>query len=226
MKTGTIKMNRGSEYDSFHYNTGLAYYMAWNELIDNSIDAGATEISFEEGNGSMTITDDGDGIADDEKSMERVIGMYDSPSKGIINKLGEYGIGLKEATMRLGKGIRIKSKAKGYQTIAIDIPWYKLDHDHIDYNTFDNGNQLGTSITIFWDDIILPNAKSFTHYDKLIEEEKLAIYKPNGELYIPQAKPEIKDSKKWPNLSIKGIKFNLEIGLFFKIGLFLLLRLE
>ena len=213
MKTGRIKLHRGNEFLSFHNNTGLSYYVAWNELIDNSIDAGATEIRFECDNNSITIKDNGCGIKDTIEAMEGVIGMYNSTSKDDINKIGQYGIGLKEATMRLGEAIRIESRASGCNAIAIDIPWEKVDYENIDYSISDNGHADGTSITIYGDDVSMPSLKSFEHYDKLIEDEHIIIYKCDGELYRPQVKPLIKESKLWSNLSVKGIRFNLEIGL-------------
>lgn len=212
MKTGRIKLHRGNEFLSFHNNTGLNYYVAWNELIDNSIDARATEIRFECDNNSITIKDNGCGIQDTVEAMESVIGMYNSASKDDINKIGQYGIGLKEATMRLGEAIRIESRAKGCNAIAIDIPWEKVDYENINYSISDNGHENGTSITIYGDDISMPSIRSFEHYDKLVEDGQLTIYKCDGELYKPNAKPLIKESKTWNNLSVKGIKFNLEIG--------------
>lgn len=196
METGSVKIERGNEYYSMHNNTALYYFAAYNELIDNAIDNNATEIRFDYTEKSVTIIDNGTGIKDTKQDMERVLRMYKSSNLDNLSKIGQYGVGLKDATMRLGKAITIISKAPGCSVIQIDVPWKDIfDYENdAKFKIISNDEiKQGTSITIWFDneDTTTPPApdkRSFKYYDKLVESGKLRIIN-NGVDYIPQSEP-------------------------------------
>lgn len=88
--------------------TGYSVAQAVSELVDNSIDARESgklltvEISLDDKNGAITITDDGVGM--DETTASNSIKLAYSTKK---NKLGEFGLGLKTAATSLGKNFQI-----------------------------------------------------------------------------------------------------------------------
>ncbi len=216
---GKIVIERGNEYYSLHNNIGLEYWMAYNELIDNSIDNNATEIRFEADENSVTIIDNGDGIKDTIEDMRRVLRMYRSSNNGTNNKIGQYGLGLKEATMRLGKGIIIRSRAKDCRPIQIDVPWSTINYDDgATFTILDEDIPVGTSITIFFCETerqpYLPNKYSFKYYDKMILAGKLNIIDAAGEKWIPSIQPEFEgEILQKNNITIQGKQFDLTIGI-------------
>lgn len=212
----TVKIKRGNEFKAFH-NADMPYYTAWNELMDNSIDNGATEIRFDFDEESVTIIDNGTGIADNDQAVAEVLHFYESVSKDDITKIGNYGIGLKEATMRLGNGILIRTKAKGSSPIEIDVPWYK-GVDEVQYITIDNDIKEGCSIQIYDDTTVpKPNVNSFRFYDKLVKSGKLTIYDCDGKKYVPVIDPIFEGkTQELQNVSIAGRKCNVKIGILSK----------
>jgi hypothetical protein len=223
METGRVIIERGNEYYSMHNNLGLEYYAAYNELIDNAIDNNATEIVFETTENSVTITDNGTGIKDTMEDMQRVLRMHRSSNIGNSSKIGEYGVGLKDATMRLGKGIFIKSKAPGCRAIEIDVPWKEINYEEgAKFRLASNGgDEQGTAITIFFDEedtkkIPAPSRTSFKYYDKLIKAKKLNIT-TNDKVYEPYIDPVFEgEAKTYNNISFKGKQFDVKIGILSK----------
>lgn len=218
---------RGPEYEAFHNRSTLAIWAAWNELIDNSIDNGATDIWIENNGTSSTIRDNGAGIKNTIKDIERVLMFHSGQNKKDEKKIGCYGLGLKEATMKLGKVISVWSKAEGYGPITFNVPWYKLTNDEkiLFENGADIGIEHGTIITIFYDeeDIknnrdMAPDRKSFKYYDKIIKGRKINIW-CDDKLYSTSA-DIVFDDKSNPdilkNINYGGVKFDLKIGILSK----------
>jgi len=218
---------RGPEYEGYHNNSTLTIAAAWNELIDNAIDNGATDVWIENNGNSSTIRDNGSGIKNTTEDVERILMFHSGQNKNDEKKIGCYGLGIKEATMRLGKVVSIWSKATGYDPVVFDIPWYILTYD--EKINCEKGKEIGiehgTIITIFFDeeDIknnrrLTPDKGSFKYYDKIIRERKLNIW-DDEKLYSPSAiavfdgkvKPDILD-----NVNYGGVKFDLKIGILAK----------
>lgn len=80
------------------------------ELLDNSVDAGATEIAIRESDGDLTIVDNGSGF---EKLPEAV----DIGESNKRESIGRYGVGLKDAALRFSDETIIESRG---QRIAIN----------------------------------------------------------------------------------------------------------
>lgn len=81
------------------------------ELIDNSVDADATEITIREDEGDLIISDNGNGFDDIVRSLD--YGRSDKEGK-----IGRYGVGLKHACARYSDDTTIISN--GVKVIA---PW-------------------------------------------------------------------------------------------------------
>ena len=216
MESIKVKVTRGNEYKAFH-NSQMSFYVAWNELIDNSIDNGATKVEFTQETKSITIHDNGSGIMFDADAVDKVLGFYQSRNGNDPKKIGQYGIGLKEASMKLGKGILIMSKHEGSKAMQINVPWQK-GVDYVNAVSLDEEIKKGCSIQIFQDDtdafIQPPTKTSFMYYSRLIKTGKLSIIDINGNLYEPEIDP-LFDGK--PEI-IKGIeidsgKFDIKIGI-------------
>jgi hypothetical protein len=84
------------------------------DLIDNSIDAKALNISLEfsynEGNGSIKIIDNGNGMDGNELQTAMTIGSKDPRDRRERDELGRFGMGLKTAAFSLGKRLTVVSK--------------------------------------------------------------------------------------------------------------------
>jgi hypothetical protein len=90
------------------------------ELIDNSVDEGATTINIIENEGDLIIEDNGLGFKDIESAL--VIGKS---SKN--NKIGRYGVGLKDACLRYSDATIIESNGK-----RVEVPWKDIVNDRHD----------------------------------------------------------------------------------------------
>jgi len=82
------------------------------ELIDNSVDAGATHISIvQEEGGHLAIIDNGNGFHD--LSAAFTLGHSDKD-----DKIGRYGIGMKDSCIRYSVSTEVRSNGK-----RLLIPW-------------------------------------------------------------------------------------------------------
>jgi len=221
MESGKLKIDIGNVYDSMHNNSGLPYYSAYCELIDNSIDNGASIIQFHKKKNSIVITDNGTGIASTTQHMMNVLRMYQSTRKDLHNKIGQYGIGLKEASMRLGQSVKITSLMEGYLPIEIIIFWKTITDytEGASYRTLMENIEPGTKIEIEYDASensipTLPGLTAFRFYNKIIEAGNLKIIQVDGTEYIPETNIEYKTGPEiHENLSIGEKKIDVEIGI-------------
>lgn len=94
--------------------TGYSVSQAIAELVDNSIDASqeekalTVEINLDSGRGLVEVRDDGIGM--DENTAANSLKLAYSAK---INKLGEFGLGLKTAATSLGKKFQIITTQNG-----------------------------------------------------------------------------------------------------------------
>jgi hypothetical protein len=104
--------------------TGYSVSQAIAELVDNSIDARyedrllTVEIRFRQDDGAIEVSDDGTGM--NEESAANSMRLAHSSK---VDKLGEFGLGLKTAATSLGKRFEIATKRKG------EHEEYALDYD-------------------------------------------------------------------------------------------------
>lgn len=84
------------------------------ELIDNSVDEGATVITIREAEGDLVIEDNGTGFED----IASALIVAKSKKKG---KIGRYGVGMKDACLKYSKTTVIESNGKRFTA-----PWEKM----------------------------------------------------------------------------------------------------
>jgi hypothetical protein len=72
------------------------------EIIDNSIDAGASHVSVSELNGDVVMTDNGSGF----ENIPQALIIGESTKFG---KIGRFGVGLKDASIRYSSKTIIES---------------------------------------------------------------------------------------------------------------------
>lgn len=98
---------------SLGYNAGTAIA----DLVDNSVDAGATRITLEfkclGNDGTIIITDNGSGMDEDMLQIAMNIGSKDPRENRQPRELGRFGMGLKTASFSLGKRLSVLTKHKG-----------------------------------------------------------------------------------------------------------------
>jgi len=88
--------------------------MALQELIDNSMDAGASTVKISEVDGDLFIEDDGSGF--DDLKLALVFGES-SKTTGI----GRYGVGMKDACIKFSNETTISSKGK-----SVTAEWQEM----------------------------------------------------------------------------------------------------
>lgn len=187
-----VFIKKNNDYYKSHNDAMLGWFSAYNELIDNSIDAKASLIEFGYQDDCVVITDNGTGIKNTAEDVSKVLSENNSVNKGIADKIGEFGIGLKDAAKRIGDYIIIRSRAKGCDPVHIEIDWKTFDYSNpIDWRTLDIEDypDYGTTIWMFFDKEDArkphkPNPQSFCYYDKIIKLTDLTIIN-NGETYFP-----------------------------------------
>lgn len=99
----------------YHASRSFRLHNALLELIDNSVDAGASVVTItQEDGGSLAITDNGHGFKD--LSAGFTLGKSDK-----IDAIGRYGIGMKDACLAYSTSTEIISNGK-----RLVIPWEKI----------------------------------------------------------------------------------------------------
>lgn len=110
------------------------------DLIDNSIDAKATKISldfsYNEGNGSIKIIDNGIGMNEKELQTAMTVGSKDPRDKRERKELGRFGIGLKTAAFSLGKRLTVVSKKDSKLSIRCwDLDYVSKENEWLLYKS-------------------------------------------------------------------------------------------
>ena len=91
------------------------FWKALNEMIDNSIDSGASLIAIETDGPDLEFVDNGAGFKDEE-SLRKALDFGGSEKQG--NNIGRYGVGLKDASIKYSTKTIIESN--GMKCVA---PW-------------------------------------------------------------------------------------------------------
>lgn len=102
-----------SDYMQSKIRENHPWWKAIAELVDNSVDSGATTISIDFSDGFLIVTDDGRGVRD-VKSLAQ-LGNHDDQGKP-QNRIGIYGIGCKEAWLTCGPVMHVRTVHDGQKT--------------------------------------------------------------------------------------------------------------
>ena len=176
------------------------------ELIDNSVDEGASTINIIENQGDLIIEDNGQGFKDIEAAL--VIGKSNKE-----NKIGRFGVGLKDSCLRYSDATVIESNGN-----RVEVPWAQIidgSHDG-DIETVEIEVRSMTRI-------ILQNFRD--RYKSSIETREICrTYQPmliDGTLNInvlgkklePLPVPEFTEQF-WETLVFDGKKFIIQGGIY------------
>lgn len=124
-------------------HTKMSHAEGLSELIDNSIDADAKEISVHMTSSSICVEDDGKGCDD----LSAMLGMGRHLKTG-TTKIGRYGVGLKNAVIAFGDILSIESTASdGFQR-KVSIDWLKNSGWKADGDITQTSRNPGTQIKI------------------------------------------------------------------------------
>ncbi|WP_305960675.1 ATP-binding protein [Bacillus safensis] len=110
------------------------------DLIDNSVDAKATKISlyfsYNEGNSSIKIIDNGIGMDEKELQTAMTVGSKDPRDKRESKELGRFGMGLKTASFSLGKRLTVVSKkASKFSIRCWDLDYVSKENEWLLYKS-------------------------------------------------------------------------------------------
>lgn len=122
--------------------TNITYAEGLSELIDNSLDAGASSISIEYSPTKLTVSDNGGGCDDLEAML--TLGKH-RPGKN--TKLGRYGVGLKNTGIGLGDLLEVESRKDGTKRL-VTIDWSIFTEWKAEQAEASTPKPNGTEITI------------------------------------------------------------------------------
>ncbi len=148
-------------------NLGYAIDEAISDLIDNSISAGATEISYEMhwngGQPYFILKDNGSGMSnkDNELINSFRLGSKNPLEERDVNDLGRFGFGMKTASLSQARCLSVITKKKEYNIIArsLDLDFIarnnkwklkKIDNKDLEYE-INYLNNLKSGTIIRWD---------------------------------------------------------------------------
>ncbi len=150
-------------------NLGYSIEEAISDLIDNSITAGANEISYElhwnEGKPFFLLKDNGKGMSNVDNEL---INSFRLGSKNPLhdrdpNDLGRFGFGMKTASLSQARSLTVISKKEGYTTLArsLDLNFIaklkdgwklKLVEDSVIEGELGYLDALSSGTVLRWDD--------------------------------------------------------------------------
>lgn len=113
--------NAGKLIESLR-STGYSNYSAIADLVDNSLDAHATNVKIKIGNSTnndylLTISDDGDGM--NEATLDQALRLGSDIPKDNNSDLGKFGMGLITASISIGRKLVVVTKQHGQYLTAI-----------------------------------------------------------------------------------------------------------
>ena len=134
----------------FLSRTGYELEVALADIIDNSIDAGATRVQVclvlrDRKPAMLAIADNGHGMSRSE--LQRAASLSKDPRKQDGRHLGRYGAGLKAASFSLGKMLYLATKTARSEAIGavLDRDAYRKDYQYRDMDPADAAAILSAS---------------------------------------------------------------------------------
>ena len=118
--TSTIDITPNPHLIDSLRNTNISYSEALSELIDNSFDAGASEVAIEISPNEVRVWDNGSGCENLGSMLS--LGTH---RRRATTRLGRYGVGLKNAVIGLGELLQIRSVC-GNKLRTVTIDWVNL----------------------------------------------------------------------------------------------------
>lgn len=104
MKARELKINVANTLVRLR-NQNFKLQAALLELIDNSIDAMARQVSIRERDNNLYIEDNGNGFEDVSRA-------FDIGESGKVGQIGRYGVGLKDASVKYSRKTTISSRGR------------------------------------------------------------------------------------------------------------------
>lgn len=158
-RSTTNRVERDSVFEILR-RVNIPEQAAINELIDNSLDAKATQINITYDSRDIVITDNGFGMSGEVLSRAFDVGNH-------INKeatFGRYGYGLAQCTLRFADTVKVEtSDGKEVSTRTVDVESYNKTST---VTTREQAQEQGTRLEL--------RNHSFARYNKIIKD--LAFY--------------------------------------------------
>lgn len=139
-------------------SVGYSEEAAIADIIDNSISAHAStiKIQFDWDNKTISISDDGEGMDQEDLYKNMGLGVFSLSGERQNDDLGRFGMGMKTAAISLGKKMTVITKKSGVISNASwnlneipNIGWNLCVTEDIDYNNlFSINPDHGTVILI------------------------------------------------------------------------------
>ena len=113
-------------------STGYDNYNAIADIIDNSIDANATEINIEihhqQKDFVITIADNGKGM--DLHTLDEALKLGSETEKDFVSDLGRFGMGLSTASLSMCERTTVITKGKGGELLKsiTDLEWVRKEN--------------------------------------------------------------------------------------------------
>lgn len=125
MKTSeyTIDITPEPHFISSVRHQKIEPYIALAELIDNAIDAEASEVYITVGSDEIKVKDNGNGIVPSKISSILKFGKHEV--SGVHDSMGVYGVGAKDAMSGLGAFAQVRSVA-GNELMTLQVDWDEL----------------------------------------------------------------------------------------------------
>lgn len=211
-----------SMIDSIRNSSDLTLKKGLSELIDNSIDSGATRIEItviESGN--IEIKDNGCGMDKDDLAKALIYGK--SIKQSDRGKIGKYGVGFKHTAIRFSMKTIVKTKKEGFPNIHAIIDWNEI-RDSNEWNfPFKRSESVskskpGTSIKLLNGSRI--GTRVIAQTMRLINEgyhyaikNGVSIYYNNERLTAKSEPSMITKSLKYWNGEWEGRNYTLSVGI-------------
>jgi hypothetical protein len=199
-------------------HTKIHWPEAFSELVDNSLDQGATKVTIETFEQGVAVIDNGAGC-NDLSAMLR-LGSHRNTA---TTKLGRYGVGLKNVALGLGDRLDIESTTGGVmRSASVHWPslrdsgcWSRIDGEEVDVKT-----ATGTRVQISQFHGPSPyrlkcmNAIGFTFAPALLKGVKIAWVEDGVALAIePWRTPKMSNVIECFDEREDGIGFTLRAGI-------------
>lgn len=135
-------------------SSGYSFTHAIADIVDNSIDAKATEISINVCLESLSIQIIDNGIGMEFDRIVEALRLGSETGKE-ASELGKYGFGLKSASFSQANIITVASRVSKTNEVTFDINKSIEENDWIAYESFDYRNLIEheTGTAVIWNDL-------------------------------------------------------------------------